>query len=304
MPERKSPHMTITVPSDLRRRMGAIKEEVNWSAIAAQAFEEKLAASLPARLYRYRDTGEYTAKIFAKRELFFAAPTSFNDPFDCGFRILCRGERNQEVIASRAIETVRRAHPELSNEQAFDAADQISAKIAADHHEEASRQFGISLAREYNDKAGVLCLAATSTEILMWSHYADCHRGICLEFRTDVQDSFFAKAQPVTYDDEYPHLDLRNLVENAQVRNATTWMLTKSSHWSYEREWRILDFEHGPGSRRFPPECLSAVILGCCIPDQERKKVLGWVRDFPTPVRVLQAKKSNTHFCLEIAVVV
>jgi hypothetical protein len=34
---------TITVPADLKRRMDAVKEEVNWSALAASAFEAKLA---------------------------------------------------------------------------------------------------------------------------------------------------------------------------------------------------------------------------------------------------------------------
>jgi hypothetical protein len=43
MAERRSPHMTITVPADVRRRMSAVKEDVNWSALACRAFEDKLA---------------------------------------------------------------------------------------------------------------------------------------------------------------------------------------------------------------------------------------------------------------------
>jgi hypothetical protein len=35
--------MTITVPADLRRRMGAASEGINWSAVASHAFENKLA---------------------------------------------------------------------------------------------------------------------------------------------------------------------------------------------------------------------------------------------------------------------
>jgi hypothetical protein len=34
---------TITVPPDLKARMDAVEEEVNWSAVAAQAFEQRLA---------------------------------------------------------------------------------------------------------------------------------------------------------------------------------------------------------------------------------------------------------------------
>src|SRR5262245_16856118 len=43
---------TITVPQDLKNRMDAIKEDVNWSALACQAFEAKLGeiAAKKARL--------------------------------------------------------------------------------------------------------------------------------------------------------------------------------------------------------------------------------------------------------------
>ncbi len=111
-------------------------------------------SAVPRRLYRYRDTGEYTEKIFTKRELNFAKPGSFNDPFDCGFHILCQGEGSQEVIESQAFETVKRARPEWSDEKVFDTAELVGAKIMAEHNEEASRQYEMSLAREYNDRAG------------------------------------------------------------------------------------------------------------------------------------------------------
>ena len=39
----KHARTTITVPADLRARMDAVGEDVNWSALACQAFEQKLA---------------------------------------------------------------------------------------------------------------------------------------------------------------------------------------------------------------------------------------------------------------------
>jgi Protein of unknown function (DUF2971) len=251
-------------------------------------------------LFKYRAIEDYKEKIFTNCELYFAAPTTFNDPFDSGFHISCQGELNQEIIASQAIKNVRKAHPNLSDEDALRTADEVAAEIVARHHPEASRQFGRSLSRDYNDKAGVCCFAAIPTDILMWSHYANCHRGICLQFRTDVAGSIFSRAQPVTYSELYPTLDLHTIVVNERLRARAAWMLTKSSQWSYEREWRILDFETGTGPQTFPPSCLTAVILGCCISDGEQEKVLKWVRGFPTSIQIRKAKKSATHFRLEI----
>jgi hypothetical protein len=37
-----STRTTISVPAELRRRMDKVKEDVNWSALACRAFEEKL----------------------------------------------------------------------------------------------------------------------------------------------------------------------------------------------------------------------------------------------------------------------
>jgi hypothetical protein len=43
MDKPRSFRTTITVPADLKLRMDAVKEEINWSALAASAFEAKLA---------------------------------------------------------------------------------------------------------------------------------------------------------------------------------------------------------------------------------------------------------------------
>ena len=51
------------------------------------------------------------------------------------------------------------------------------------------------------DACGILSLCAKNDDILMWSHYASSHRGICLEFKAGDNDPFFAYALPVTYPD-------------------------------------------------------------------------------------------------------
>jgi hypothetical protein len=32
------------------------------------------------------------------------------------------------------------------------------------------------------DRAGVACFSALPDDLLMWAHYADKHRGVCLKF--------------------------------------------------------------------------------------------------------------------------
>ena len=53
--------------------------------------------------------------------------------------------------------------------------------------------------------------------------------------------------------------------------------LTKAKDWSYEREWRIVDWAAArTGSRGFhplAPDVLVGVILGCRITDHDKRKI-------------------------------
>ncbi|MBK6787723.1 MAG: DUF2971 domain-containing protein [Betaproteobacteria bacterium] len=48
----------------------------------------------------------------------------------------------------------------------------------------------------------MLCFSAHNDILLMWSHYADAHRGICLIF--DAKDPVIGMARKVNYPDAYP----------------------------------------------------------------------------------------------------
>jgi len=255
---------------------------------------------LPTKLYKYRDTGMYTESIFNDRELYFAPPVAFNDPFDCGFHILCTGEHNQQVLEASVFRIVRDKHPEWSLQDHFDAAKQVAEAMLESRLDDTTQVFQDKLIGDTNSRVGILALTERSDDILMWSHYADCHKGICLEFQTDLEVGYFVDAKPVAYSDEYPRLDLLKIVKEESFRSSAPWMLTKANHWAYEKEWRILDFENGPGSQSFPARCLSGVILGCRIPDMGRAKVLKWVGQFEHKVEVFQAKESPTHFRLNM----
>lgn len=67
----------------------------------------------------------------------------------------------------------------------------------------------------------------------MWSHYADNHRGICLEF--DTANPLFSEALGVVYCSEYPRW-----LPHEMERIAFEMLLTKAEDWKYEREFRII----------------------------------------------------------------
>ena len=94
----------------------------------------------------------------------------------------------------------------------------------------------------------MLSLTESADDILMWSHYADSHRGVCLRFSTEI--GFFKDAQQVVYQDERPVVNLIRDTPHVYQRKA---VLYKSCHWEYEEEWRIIDHgTPGHGVHTFP----------------------------------------------------
>ncbi len=255
--------------------------------------------ALPSKFYKYRKVDEHTEAIFTRNELFFATPGSFNDPFDSAFHVVVEGIDNQMVFESLAFGEIRKKRPDLTMQEALQAAKEVGTAIIERRLEEFRAISVEKLARDTNDRVGILSLSEKNDDLLMWSHYADCHGGICLEFSTS-QTSILQRAQPVKYDDEFPALNLHDIVVDENLRNTAPWMLTKARQWAYEKEWRVLDFDNGPGPKAFPPAILTAVIFGCHITDENRKKVSSWLQTRGCKIVLYQAKQVSGHFKLGI----
>ena len=145
------------------------------------------------------------------------------------------------------------------------------------------------------EQIGVLCLSSVENDILMWSHYADSHRGICLQF--DGYFEFFANTQEVKYPPVRPRI---NPFRQSKLEMTEAALLTKAEHWQYEKEWRLIQYTKGPGVYRFPPEALTGVILGAQMSATNQAKVLSWIEGRNHPVKVYQSSPDSASFSLNI----
>ena len=146
------------------------------------------------------------------------------------------------------------------------------------------------------NRVGILSLTERCDDLLMWSHYANGHRGFCLEFPSSIQEVFFGRAQPVVYSANRSIFDPR-APEDKQVEDV---VLTKSEHWMYELEWRVIDHENGEGLCEFPAETLAGVIFGCWTSDKDKTKVRRWIDEGGLKPTIYQAKQKRLDFRLEI----
>ena len=85
-----------------------------------------------------------------------------------------------------------------------------------------------SFKRKMSARFGMLCFSRDWHNPVLWSHYADKHRGICLGFEIDARG-----LQEISYVSKRSTLR----VPPNQV-DANQLLFTKYSGWEYEEEWR------------------------------------------------------------------
>ena len=103
------------------------------------------------------------------------------------------------------------------------------------------RRVNRALEREYFGKKGILCFSDNWLSPVMWAHYADKHRGVCLGF--DVGElAGESLAHPVSYSPARLHfeLDLTKDLMGIDEQYVRALLHAKAEQWSYEREYRVV----------------------------------------------------------------
>jgi hypothetical protein len=165
---------------------------------------------------------------------------------------------------------------------------------------------------------GLLSLSKTPENVLMWSHYADSHRGFVIEF--DSAHQYFSKGtQEITYSQNRPQMIAR------QGDQLTDIWRTKSSDWVYEMEVRksmplhnqIDPLPNGhklvrgiPGAKEdpkkiylfdFPKELITAIVIGWKADNKLRFRIAEALRkNSMNRVKIMHAVPSKDQYRMEI----
>ncbi len=110
-------------------------------------------------------------------------------------------------------------------------------KNAEEHSKDAKAKF----AQLFNQHWRLFCVSRRNDSILMWSHYAEQHRGAVIEF--NLNHSPFNQLEdyirPVTYQNEKANF-LYSPVKQKFGTSILEVACTKSKDWKYEEETRML----------------------------------------------------------------
>ncbi|WP_344958715.1 DUF2971 domain-containing protein [Zobellella aerophila] len=187
--------------------------------------------------YKYLPFNEYSLKTITEGTLKFTCPLDFNDPFDCS-----------PAYDPKSIDNLHKYRPDLLK-KVGDSKGLSPAKRIMNRGRFVQNIRNVVESGEYVKTLvsgiSVFCVSRTPNNTLMWSHYADHHRGFLVELRIamDTPDHHLTNLIPyqVSYQDKRPIVNWAT----ACGKNLEEYFYTKSRDWDYEQEERVIN----PGQR-------------------------------------------------------
>lgn len=244
----------------------------------------------PLRLFKFRPINKFTSDIFCRGVLWFSRPDSFNDPCDC--LPVFDWEASEADLRLHLLEAWGEENPTWTEGRLRAAVERAIAQefpLRAERKSQVEREYQGRIAR-----CGIFSTSERFDSIVMWSHYADQHRGICLELDTTALPAN-ARFHKVQYRNERPRV---NLIRDRRIANRVA-AGTKSAEWQYEQEWRLA-LENGPvqfpTEITLPAKMVRGVILGVRIEPGDRDRVLDWCRSLPETPTIYQAQLDPSFF--------
>jgi len=279
--------------------------------------------SIPRRLFKYRAFNNLTLDIIIADNLFYADPSTFNDPLDT------RPSLNTDLSASdleravrkfverrvgaemkAAAKTIKYKGPKtmdqisrLSRLQADRVISEINYNANDPSYETQDplryllgRQLEKELLLQY-DK-GIVSLAQRVTCPLMWSHYGDQHRGVCIGY--SVPSDAHQHLHKVEYGgkrlvDASKVLAMLDGDKDAGRQVDEAVLLRKAGSWRYEQEWRLI----GARGLQDSPLELEEVTFGMRCTEAVKYAVIAALDDRSRPVRFYEMRELHGTFDLK-----
>ncbi|OGS83654.1 MAG: hypothetical protein A2061_08700 [Gallionellales bacterium GWA2_59_43] len=235
------------------------------------------------RFFKFKPINKFLIESLVTPSLYFSKPDLLNDPFDCQLDLrksLCRAVEKSKGIRKTELQTVLDSNSFIEN---------FAQKI---------KSIGV---------CSFSLLQGSFDEPLLWSHYADDHKGVCLLYRFTENLLNTPKeiigVTEVQYEDDV----LTNWLINSQIQPsenkffielAKVFFTAKNSAWKYEKEVRIIRPTHGGWS--IPHGCLEQICFGLRTPLSDIELVSKLAGEYSGCTNFCKVVHADTDFGLSV----
>ncbi|WP_458724952.1 DUF2971 domain-containing protein [Pseudomonas mandelii] len=275
--------------------------------------------------YKYRAINKYSLETLTNNTVYFSKHTDFNDPFEFStpFPDLKRMYTEVSIGVDRLL---AQKNISIENHKHLKKICQIIIKEKSSSLDKIHEKIKQTL-----ETTGVYSLSKTNDEILMWSHYADNHKGFCIGFENLHQNTTpVTKPLPINYTDQYTDLSSPELILEFykkmygqyislpdalwkkkylelgketkfldDQRGGIAVLTDKYEKWSYEQEFRLID-QKGFGLRPFNSICLKTITFGLRTSSHDIETIVSICKNKKTNIEFYKTQKEKNTFALKV----
>lgn len=208
--------------------------------------------------YSFRNCSKYLFQSLVNDTLNLSSPTTFNDIFDCPIIELMNNDDDISKLIREAYLSGVKVACFVKNEKLPYANDTLDAPITNDKKNKRDK-------REYLNE-------------LMWAHYADSHKGICIKYKfpSDVTTTGSENNNYVSYFKDVEYISDLKKYSKQNTINTKDAFFAKGKSWKYENELRLLYYNptnHDAHISLPISNCIEAVYFGVKCSDKDKQTI-------------------------------
>ena len=277
---------------------------------------------IPQKLYRYRSAEkiERLKDEIVNGRIFMSSPLNMNDPFDSCSLL----ENNKPTVYVHDKEIYKERFKEILDKNTFNKifkddnwfeklTESVASKyVSLEEIDEAKEKALKTLMQGIEDINSEInetinrtyrfgCFTQSKTNLPMWNHYANGHKGVCLEYdTTEINNIININVLfPVKYVDKLP--DGISLMKAQDELRMEYFLMHKLRDWSYENECRSIynigfwykdpsevSYEILKKGASIYFALPSKVYLGAKISDFDEEQIRKWCSEHRIPVQKMK----------------
>lgn len=235
------------------------------------------------QLFKYIDA-DGAKSMLSEATLQFSNSSDFNDPFDC--------------------------HPSLIDFSVGPngrGGDYVMNNVRKRSEEEHNR---------LRNNTWICSLSKINDSLLMWSHYANSHKGVCVELNMAHACICIGKQRygriihNMGVEVQYKDIIERPKYFKREKDFVNYQISTKSKDWEYEQEWRLyivdpvqcyVDKKKNKVYPKLTGECFEAIYLGAKISEKDKKEIIRLARKLNNHIKIYQMSINADAFKLDVS---
>ncbi len=246
-------------------------------------------------IYKYIDM-KGGCELLNNTSVLFRNPSFFNDPYDCFTSLIGFENMSDQYIS----DLINKYYSNLNRIKRRELERDFNNRARSGMQELFEKEFIV----KEKARKGIVCFTQDFKNLLMWSQYADSHKGICIGFnlkklyldlRTKPLDDIALIKVKYT-----PELEKINYFKDKRG-SILNWFRVKSIDWAYEKEIRILcSSNHFTNNQtliiQFDKSLIEEVFLGSNFDRENEDLLIKMIKENYKAAKIYKMELSKTRF--------